>query len=350
MQMNKYLKLATTVLSTVFIAGTLAACGSGGNQEAPKEPANGGAAAEEKKPTYSFRLAETHPPDYPTTLGDKKFAELVDQKSEGRIKIDVFPSAQLGDEKAVIEQVQLGAIEFTRVSSGALAGFNKDYGVFSLPYIFDSQDHMWNFLKGETGEKLLTSLESSKMRGLAYYDPGARSFYTKEPVKSLEDLKGKKIRVIQNQVNVDIMEALGASATPMPYGEVFSALQTGVIDGAENNYPSYYSSKHYEVAKNYIVDTHQRVPEVLLISTATWSKLSEEDQKILKEAAMESVAYQIEQWNKYEQESKDKVIAAGSTITEVSDLGPWQEAVKPVIEKYRPDFGEVLDAIDAARK
>lgn len=346
--MKSYLKTAAGVLSTFLIAGTLAACT--GNQATNQQAGTNGAPAEAGKPSYSFRLAETHPPDYPTTLGDKKFADLVSEKSGGRIKIDVFPSAQLGEEKAVIEQVQLGAIEFTRVSTGSLAGFNKDYGVFSLPYIFDSQDHMWKFLKSEDGEKLLESLESSKMKGLAYYDPGSRSFYTKDPVTKLEDLKGKKIRVIQNQINVDIMEALGASATPMPYGEVFGAIQTGVIDGAENNYPSYYSSKHYEVAKNFLVDQHQRVPEVLLVSTSTWGKLSPEDQKILKDAAMESVAYQIEEWNKYEKESEEKVKAAGSVITKVTDLKPWQEAVKPVIEKYRPDFGSVLDAIDKARK
>lgn len=336
------------VLSTFLLAGALVACG--GNQETNQAPANNAGSADANKPTYSFRLAETHPADYPTTLGDKKFAELVSEKSGGRIKIDVFPSAQLGEEKAVIEQVQLGAIEFVRVSSGALAGFNKDYGVFSLPYIFDSQEHMWSFLNGEDGQKLLDSLELSKMKGLSYFDPGSRSFYTKDPVTKLEDLKGKKIRVIQNEVNVDIMNALGVSATPMAYGEVFSALQTGVIDGAENNYPSYFSSRHYEVAKNYLVDQHQRVPEVLLISTATWNKLSPEDQQILKEAAMEAVPYQIEEWNKYVKESEEKVVAAGSVITKVEDLKPWQEAVKPVIDKYRPDYGHILDAIDKARK
>jgi len=346
--MKSLTKMASVVFSTFLIAGTLTACG--GNQATSQQPSTDGSPAKADKQSYSFRLAETHPPDYPTTLGDKKFAELVNEKSGGRIKIDVFPSAQLGEEKAVIEQVQLGAIEFTRVSSGALAGFNKDYGVFSLPYIFDSQEHMWNFLKGEAGEKLLESLESSKMKGLTYFDPGSRSFYTKEPVTKIEDLKGKKIRVIQNQVNVDLMEALGASATPMPYGDVFSAIQTGVIDGAENNYPSYYSSKHYEVAKYFLVDQHQRVPEVLLVSTATWEKLSPEDQKILKEAALESVAYQIEEWNKYEKESEEKVKAAGSVITQVTDLTPWKEAVKPVIEKYRPEFGATLEAIEKARK
>ncbi|MBD0379684.1 TRAP transporter substrate-binding protein [Paenibacillus sedimenti] len=345
--MKKSYKLTVSALSLVLVAGSLlAGCGKKENTAAPQ----GGTAADAKKPTYTFRLAETHPPDYPTTLGDKKFAELVKERSGGRIKIDVFPSAQLGEEKAVIEQVQLGAIEFTRVSTGSMAGFNKDYGVFSLPYIFDNEAHMWKFLQGAEGEKLLDSLQASKMKGLSYFEPGARSFYTKKPVTKLEDLKGMKIRVIQNQVNVDIMKALNVNATPMAYGEVFSSLQTGVIDGAENNYPSYYSSKHYEVAKNYLLDQHQRVPEVLLASKATWDKLSDEDKKIVKQAALDSVQYQRDEWKKYEQDSEAKVKAAGAVITQVADIKPWQEAVKPVIDKYRPEYKAVLDAIDAAKK
>lgn len=344
--MKKKFKLSISTLSVVLIAGSLlAACGK--NEGAAPQAS---AAADAKKPSFKFRLAETHPPDYPTTLGDKKFADLVKERSGGRITIDVFPSAQLGEEKAVIEQVQLGAVEFTRVSSGAMAGFNKDYGVFSLPYIFDNETHMWKFLQGAEGEKLLDSLQTSKMKGLSYYEPGARSFYTKKAITKLEDLKGMKIRVIQNQVNVDIMKALNISATPMAYGEVFSAIQTGVIDGAENNYPSYYSSKHYEVAKNYLVDQHQRVPEVLLASKTTWDKLSDEDKKIIKQAALDSVQYQRDEWKKYEADSEAKVKAAGAVITKVADIKPWQEAVKPVIEKYRTEYKTVLDAIEAARK
>ncbi|WP_088105741.1 TRAP transporter substrate-binding protein [Halalkalibacter urbisdiaboli] len=352
--MNKYVKMLGCVLSVLLLVGLLAACGGGDQQTTSENNSNDSEnteapAEESKKPSYTFRLAETHAPDYPTTLGDIKFAELVKEKSDGRIQIDVFPSAQLGEEKAVVEQVQLGAIEFTRVSSGILAGFNKDFGVFSLPYIFESQEHMWNYLNGENGQSLLSSLEDSKMKGLAYMDPGSRSFYTKELVTGLEDLKGKKIRVIQNEVNVEIMDALGINATPMAYGEVYSSLQTGVIDGAENNYPSYYSSKHYEVAPYYLVDRHQRVPEVLLVSTVTWNKLDEEDRAIIQEAAQEAIDYQINEWNRYEKESEEKVREAGSTITEVDDIKPWQEAVEPVIEKYRADYGEVLDAIEAAK-
>lgn len=343
------IKAFTSMIATVLVTGTiLAGCGAA-DKNAGVSEASPAPEGEQKQPTYTFRLAESHPADYPTTLGDKKFAELVNQKTNGRIKIEVFPSSQLGEEKAVIEQVQLGAIEFTRVSTGPLAEFNKAFGVFSLPYIFENEEHEWNFLNGPDAQKLLEGLSDSKFMGLSYYDSGARSFYTRKPVMSIEDLKGMKIRVIQNKVNIDLMQALGASATPMPYGDVFNALQTGVIDGAENNWPSFYTSKHYEQAKNFIVDAHQRVPEVLMASKVTWDKLSDADKQAIKEAAMESVAYQREQWKKFEKEAEDKVRAAGVTVTDISNLKPWQEAVKPMIEKYRSEYKEVLDAIEKAK-
>jgi len=300
-------------------------------------------------PRYTFRLAETHPAEYPTTLGDRKFAELVNERTNGRITIDVFPSAQLGEERAAIEQVQLGAIEFTRVSTGPMAEFNQDFGVFSLPYIFDDDDHVWRFLLSDAGDALLDSLQGSGFQGLAWYSSGSRNFYSSKPLNSIEDLKGMKIRVQENQVNIALMDALGASATPMPYGEVYSSLQTGVIDAAENNFPSYYSSGHYEVAPYMILDGHQRVPEVLIVSKTVWDKLSKEDQEIIRQSAIDSIAYQREKWAEYEKESETMVRAAGSVITEVTDIKPWQEAVKPVIDQYRDKYADILAAIDAAR-
>ncbi|UJF34856.1 TRAP transporter substrate-binding protein [Paenibacillus hexagrammi] len=341
-------RTATVVLGmTVSMSMLLSGCGAkndGGTASGDKAaPAAAG-----KK--YTFRLADTHPDNYPTVLGDKKFAEIVNQKSNGRIKIDVFPNSQLGEEKAVIEQVQLGAIEFTRVSTGPLAEFNKSYGVFSLPYIFDNEEHEWKFLEGDKGKELLDSLEASKLKGLAYYDSGARSFYAKKPLNSVDDLKGLKVRVIQNKINIELMEALGANASPMAYGEVFSALQTGVIDAAENNFPSYYTSNHYQVAKNIILDAHQRVPEVLMISKNQWDKLSDDDKKIIKDAAQESVKTEREEWTKFEKESEAKVKEGGATVVEVKDSKPWQDKVKPVIDKYREEYKDIFTAIDAARK
>lgn len=306
----KKTKRLSAVLGTVLGASLiLAACGGGGSTA--KNTADQGKQKASEGKTLSFRLADTHPDNYPTVLGDKKFAELVNKKSNGRIKIDVFPNSQLGDEKSVIEQVQLGAVEFTRASSGPLAEFSKPLGVFSLPYIFDSSEHEWKFLNSAKGQEMLKSLESSKMLGLAYYDSGARSFYSRKPINTINDLKGQKVRVQQNQINMDIISALGASATPMPYGEVFSSLQTGVIDAAENNAPSYVSANHYQVAKNLILDAHQRVPEVVLVSKTVWDKLSKDDQKIIQDAAKESVTTERKEgikWRKIHKKQSKKPV------------------------------------------
>ena len=332
-------KLIAGALSLMLVGSLMAGCG--GSKDGDKKSAEGA--------KYTFRLAETHPADYPTTMGDKKFAELVNERTKGRIKIEVFPSSQLGEEKAVLEQIQLGAIEFTRVSASPLAEFNKAFGVFSLPYIFDNEAHMWKFLNSESGTKILDGLEKSKMKGLAYYSSGSRNFYTKAPVTKVEDLKGMKIRVQQNKINMDLISSLGASATPMPYGEVYSGLQTGVIDGAENNSPSYLTANHYQAVKNFILDSHQRVPEVLLISKVTWDKLSDEDRKIIKQAAIDSVATQRELWDKFDKEAMEKLKANGVVVTEVKDVKPWQDAVKPVIDKHGADYKEQLDAIAQSR-
>ncbi|TBL80673.1 TRAP transporter substrate-binding protein [Paenibacillus thalictri] len=332
--------------AAMAVAAGLSACGGSAK---PHIATTSGGKVPEKRSAFTFRLAETHPPDYPTTLGDKKFAELVSQKSNGRIKIDVFPNSQLGEEKQVLEQVQLGAIEFSRVSSGPLAEFNKAFGVFSLPYIFDNAQHEWNFLSSADGNKLLEGLSASMMLGLAYYDSGARHFYSSKPLRSPEDLKGQKIRVQQNKVNIALITALGASATPLSYGDVLGALKAGTVEAAENNWPSYDTSKHFQAAPNLILDGHQRVPEVLLISKVTWEKLSPEDKKVIKQAAAESVDYQREQWTSFEKKSEQRMRSAGVAVTEVKDLKPWQDAVKPIIDSYREDYKDVLDAIDKAR-
>ncbi|WP_284037384.1 TRAP transporter substrate-binding protein [Neobacillus sp. 114] len=345
--MKKSTKRVSVTLSAILGASLiLSACGGA----AEKSNSSDGSKSASDEKTYSFRIADNQPDNYPTVLGDKKFAELVNQKSNGRIKVSVFANGQLGDEKSVIEQVQLGAVEFARVSTGPLAEFSKQLGVFSLPYIFDNSEHQWNFLNGEKGQELLKSLEGAKMLGLAYYDSGSRNFYTNKPVKSVDELKGHKIRVQQSQINIDMISALGGSATPMPYGEVFSSLQTGVIDGAENNLPSYVSANHYQVAKNIILDGHQRVPEVVIMSKSVWDKLSDKDKKIIQEAAQESVKTEREEWAKMEKESEAKMKESGVNIVKVEDVKPWQQKVKPVIDKYRAEYSDVLDAIDKARK
>jgi tripartite ATP-independent transporter DctP family solute receptor len=300
-------------------------------------------------PKIVLKLGETHPQGYPTELADEEFARLVGERSNGRIKVEVYAGSQLGEEKAVIEQVQLGAVALTRVSTGAVAQFSKQLGVFSLPYIFVSKQHMWSFLDGPDGQKMLDSLQPSHFVGLCYYDGGARNFYTSKPVKKLEDLKGLKIRVMQNEWMLKMVNAFGANASPMPMGQVFSGLQTGVIEGAENNEPSWFNWSHHQVAKYYLQDAHLRIPEILMMSKTVWDTLSKEDQALIKKSAADSVKKQRELWDAAEADALAKGKAAGGVVTPVTDLTPYQTAVKPVIDEARAQFGESLKAIEAAR-
>lgn len=331
--------LCLTLLVFVF-AGCGQKSGNSANQQTQ----------EQNKPQMVFRLAENQPEDYPTTIGDKEFARIVEEKTNGRIKIEVYAGGQLGDEKSVIEAIQMGGIDFARVNAQPLSDFAKPLRVLSLPYLFDNEEHLWKVLDGPIGEEILDTLKDAKMIGLAYYDSGARSFYnSKREVKTPADLKGLKIRVQQSELMISLVEALGASATPMPYGEVYSALQTGVIDGAENNWPSYYSTSHYEVAKYYTLDYHTRTPEVLIASKAVWDKLSDEDKKIIKEAARASEEVQRKAWKEYEKKAIEAVKAKGNVITEVTDLKPWQDAVKPLYDKFGADYKDLIERIKAAK-
>lgn len=337
MSREEFLKLSGVGLAGAAMLG-LSGCGSG--------QAEGGGGGGE----YTFRLAETHPEDYPTTQGDQRFAELVNERSDGRITIEVFPNSQLGEEASVIEQVQTGAIEMTRVSSSPMSEFTPNLGVFGLPFIFDSAEHMWDFLNGDDGQALLDGLESSGFKGLTYYDPGARSFYTAgTEVRNVEDLEGLKFRVQQSDVSVAFIEAIGASPTPMDYGEVYSGLQSGLIDGAENNPPSYYSASHYEVAQNYTLDEHTRVPEVLIMNQNTWSQLSGEDQELIQQAAQDSTPFQRERWDQRVEEDMENLRSEGVNIIQIDDIEPWREAVQPVIERFQSDYGEILDQIESAK-
>ncbi len=289
--------------------------------------------AAQKKPIV-LRLAETHPADYPTTLGDQRFADLVKERSKGRIEIQVYPGSQLGQERAVIEQVQFGAIDFTRVSISPLASFVPVFNALQLPYLYRSEDHMWKVLLGPIGKELFASLEPSGFIGIGWFEPGARNFYnSKRPVSKPEDLKGLKIRVQESELMVGMVQGLGATATPMPYGEVYSGLQTGVIDGAENNWPSYESTSHYEVAKFYTLDEHTRVPEIIIGSKISLSKLSPKDLELIKQAALDAIPYQRKLWAEREKASEAKVRAAGNTITPITDKAPWQAAMKPLYDK-----------------
>ena len=301
-----------------------------------------------KESKMVLRYAENQPQDYPTTQAAYKFAEMVEQKTNGRIHIDVYYGAQLGDEKSVIEQLQFGAIDFTRVSISPLSEFDKSLNVLQLPYLYKDAAQMWRVLDGELGEKFLSNVSSSNLIGLSWFDAGARNFYnSKRPVTKLADLKGLKIRVQESQLMMGMVAAVGANATPMAYGEVYSALQTGVIDGAENNWPSYESTSHYEVSKYYVLDEHTRVPEMQMISKKTWEKLSPEDQKIIKECALESAKIERELWAAKEKASEEKVKAGGAVITELEpgEKEKFQAAMAPLYAQFGAGYEDLIKQI-----
>ncbi|QBQ07128.1 TRAP transporter substrate-binding protein [Sporosarcina pasteurii] len=312
----------------------LAACGASGSSDK----------------AIVLRLADNHPEDYPTVIGDKKFAELVEEKTEGRYKIDVYAGGQLGSEKSIVELLQLGAIDLTRVNTMPLTEFSKDVGVLSLPYLFEDEDSKWEHLNGELGRELLDTFEGTNLIGLAFYDSGERSIYnSKKPIETPADLKGLKIRVQPSELAIDVFKSFGASATPMAYSEVYSAIQTGVIDGGENNWPSYYTSNHYEVAGYFTENNYSGPPEILLGSQKLWDRLSEEDREIFREAALESVAVQREAWAELTEKSREAVIERGNEVIEIKDFTPWREAVEPVYEKYGGPYKKWIDKIQSSK-
>jgi len=295
--------------------------------------------------------SDTHPDGYPTVEAVKYFGELVKERTAGRYTVDVKFAAQLGQEADTVEQVRAGAIAINRTSLGPWNGLVKQTIVPSLPYIFKSTAHARSVMSGPIGDEILAAFEPYGVVGLAFYDGGARSFYTSnKQIMSVDDLKGMKLRTMQSDIFVDMMGAFGATATPMPYGEVYSAIETGVVDGAENNFPSYDTAKHSEVAKFYTLDEHLIVPEILVISKMVWDGISPEDQAIIKAAAKESVAKQYELWDAKVAESRKIVEDAGSTIVEVADKQAFVDAVKPVYDKYAadPDLKALIEKIQAA--
>lgn len=299
------------------------------------------------KETLTFRLAENHAEGYPTTMADREFARLVDEATDGRIKIEVYPNEQLGDEKAVVEQVQFGALEFARVSISPVTEFEPSLSVLMLPYIYRDVDHMFSVIDGEIGDEILEKLEeSSDIVGLCWFDAGSRNFYnTKKEIKSPDDLKGLKIRVQETELMMDLVSALGASPTPMGFGEVYSALQTGVIDGAENNWSSFETTNHYEVSPFFTVDEHTRVPELIITNTKTMNSLSSEDQEIIKEAALKAAEFEREEWVRQETAAEEFIKESGVTVTYLESNREFQEKVQPLYEKHGAGYEDLIQRI-----
>ena len=308
---------------------------------------------EKKEPKYVFSYAENQPEDYPTTQGAKKFAELVEERTNGEIRILVNAEGSMGTEAEVIAQLTYGGIDFARVSLSQLSEYVPKMNVLQMPYLYRDSEHMWSVLDGEIGDDFIQLVQAYDLVGLSWYDAGARSFYNSvKPITCLEDVKGMRIRVQESEVMADMVEALGASAWKITYGEVYASLEKKTVDGAENNWPSYVSMLHNEVAKYWTTDEHTRVPEMQLCSIHTWEKLSEEQQQIIIECAKESALYERMLWTEREAVSKEKAIAGGVEVVELSaeEKQRFQKAMAGVYEKYCGDYMEIIDQIIAVGK
>jgi tripartite ATP-independent transporter DctP family solute receptor len=298
-----------------------------------------------------FRSSDVHPEDYPTVMAVKYMSDIISKKTGGKDSIKVYTGSTLGGEKDTIEQTKIGALDFVRINVAPMNNICPETMVPTMPFLFKSKEHMRKVLDGPIGDEILKTCEKQGFIGLAFYDSGSRSIYTvKKPVKSLADAKGMKIRVQQSDLWVALLQAMGANATPMPYGEVYTALKVGTVDGAENNWPSYDTSRHFEVAKYYAMTEHSMAPEMLLMSKKVWDGLTPDQQKIIREAAKESVPYMRKLWDEKEAKSKAAVVAGGAEIIEV-DKKSFQEAMKPVYEKFitDPKMKEMVGKIQATQ-
>lgn len=275
--------------------------------------------------------------------------ERLAEKSEGTMRIDLYPSQQLGSERELLELLQIGSVGMTKVSSAALEGFVPKYRVFGLPYLFRDDEHRFNVWEGDVGREILESGQRFGLRGVTYYDAGYRSFYTKQrPVNSPADLTGLKIRVQESPVAMQMVRALGGSPTPIAWGELYTALQQGIVDGAENNPPSFHLSRHYEVCPYYSLDEHTAVPDVVLVSMVIWNDLTDQQKQWLQEAADESAVYQRELWNESVAEALTAVEQAGVEILR-PPKEPFAEQVEALYESYRGE-SEIYDLIQRIRR
>lgn len=272
-------------------------------------------------------------------------AERLKETSAGKMIIQIFPSEQLGNEKECIEALQLGYLAMTKTSTGPMEGFVPRIKIFGLPYVFRDSDHFWKFALGPIGKELLAEGQDKGLKGLCYYDAGARSFYAKKPINSPADLKGLKIRVMSSIMAMKMVRTMGGSPTPISWGELYTSLDQGVVDAAENNPPSFDTSRHYEICKYYSLDEHVRLPDMLVISTRVWQSLNAEQQKLLQDAVDESVTYGRKLWDEAEKASLETVQAAGVEII-YPDKSLFQKAAEPMWAEFaETEIGPLIQQI-----
>lgn len=284
----------------------------------------------------TFRSADVHAKDFPTNLAVKHMGDELSKATGGKDNIKVFADSSLGSEKDTIEQVKIGALDMVRVSSAAFNGIVPESVIPSLPFLFRDIDHLRKTMYGPQGDKILAAFDKAGFVGLALYESGARSVYAKKPIKSVADMKGMKIRVIPSDLMVSLVSAMGASPAPMPMAEVYTGLKTGLVDAAENNYPTYDEAKHYEAAPVYSETMHVMTPEVLVFSKKVWDTLTKEEQVSIRAAAKASVPFYVKLWEAREKDAKAAVIKGGAKIVPASEIDrkSFVEAEKPVWDKY----------------
>ncbi|MEM1048447.1 MAG: TRAP transporter substrate-binding protein [Pseudomonadota bacterium] len=290
-----------------------------------------------------------HVEDYPVSHGMESFMAEVKEKSDGRLTGKIYHAGVLGSQPDAIEQVRLGIIDFGVFSLGPMGQVVPETNVVSLPFIFKSVSQMYDLMDGAAGEAIGKGLENKGLIALGWYDAGARSFYnSQKPINAPDDVKGMKVRVMNNDLFVGMIESLGGNATPMAFAEVYQSLKTGVVDGAENNPPSYESTNHFEVAKYYSISEHLIIPECLCMSKKTWDTLSAEDQAMLKEAGKASADLQRKLWQEREKKSMETVVSGGTEVNQIADKAPFQDAMSPVYDiflKANPDLTDLVNLI-----
>lgn len=302
--------------------------------------------------TEVLRLAHGLDVTHPVHRGLERLGEVADSISNGQLQIAIYPNGQLGSESQCLELLQLGSLSMTKVSAAVMERFAPAYSVLSLPYLFPDRETSFRVLDGPVGQEILSEGTEARLRGLTFMDAGTRCFYTKEaPVSSPEDVEGLKVRVQSSPMAIDLIKSLGGSPTPIAYGELYTALQQGIVDAAENNLPSYYTSRHYEVCPYYSYDHHTSVPDVIVIGTHTWNRMSEEERGWLREAAKIATDFQRLAWQAAEQEAIEELTKFGVTFQQV-DVAPFREAVEPMYEQARqnPAMGPLLGRILTANE
>ena len=287
--------------------------------------------------TKTIRLGHGLSTSHSVHKGMLFFGERLEEISEGRFKVQIYPSQQLGTERQCLELLQIGSLDMTKVSAGVLENFSPSIKVFGIPYMFKDKEHTFRVLDGPIGDELLAGTEKYWLKGLGYYDSGSRSFYTiNKPIEKPNDLEGLKIRVMESQTAIDMVKSFGGSPTPISWGELYTALQQGVVDGAENNPPSFYLSRHYEVCKYYIIDEHTVLPDVVLMSTHLWNSLNEQEQVWVQKAMDLSVIEQRRLWLESEMESLEAVKAAGVEVS-YPDKSKFSDMSRSVADQYAQD-------------